>query len=652
MEEVFYYDFENFRLDVVNEQLLKGKESIPLTHKAFLTLLILVQNYGHLVKKEDIITKIWHDSFVEDANLTQHIYVLRKTLGNNKSGKPFIETVPKRGYLFTVQVQKIEKEIKDFVTPDLKSHSFLQDDAVLNEDLLFIKTDIHTTKDSILHQTNPNQQEFLSNSGKFNLFWLTLCLVILAIFGLFLFKTRLNINANNTSLNSMAVLPFKQIGEESRNEKLGFGMADAVIMRLSKLQKISVRPTSAVFRLTDKNFDPIVAGKELNVDSVLEGTVQREGEMVRVSVRLLKVNDGSTIWSDTFDEKFTRIFALQDSISTRVAKAMYLNLSAKQEEQLTAKTTSNPQAFQAYQLGIYFWNKRAKEDLEKAAQYFQKAVEIDENYALAYAMLADSYNMLYYYGFAENSKETIDKAEVAAKKALELNDNLAESQIANSYVQLAKYNDLENSLHSLERAIQLSPNNPTARIRYGWQLLRSGDLDKTLEQMELAQANDPLSPVSNSAVCSILLLKKNFGEALKYSEKAVELQPNAPMIKVQLASVYYLNGRTNQAISILQEESQRPFSKLDALAGLAFIYAKTGRIKEATEIYEQLKKEKDINRISDLSLIAFTLGKKTEALEYFKLMKSKRKNIPLSILSDPYWEEVFKDADFKELIPK
>lgn len=651
MEDISYYDFENFRLDVVNEQLIKGTKTIPLTHKAFKTLLILVQNYGQLVKKEDIINQIWHDSFVEEANLTQHIYVLRKTLGNNKYGKPFIETIPKRGYLFSSEVQKVKKNIKDFVAFDGISNTFHQDDSVLNEDILFIQSDLHNTDESNLHQTNPNLAITGIKTPKLIPVWLILAFVGMLTIGLFLYQTRSNQIVSDSAIKSIAILPFKPIGEESSNAKLGFGMADAVINRLSKFQKIPIRPTSAVFRFAEQNFDPIKAGKELGVDSVLEGTVQREGELVRVSVRLIKINDGTTLWADTFDEKFTHIFTLQDSISSKVAKALSFNLSSKQEEQITVQNTSNTDAYQSYQLGIYFWNKRTKEDLEKAVSYFQKAVQIDENYALAYAMLADSYNMLFYYGFAENKKETIEKADEAAQKALKLNDSLPETHIAISYIQIAKYKDLDAALHSLERAIQLSPYNPTARIRYGWQLLRLGEMDKALEQMRIAQSNDPLSPVSNSALCSMLLLKRNYPEALKYSEKAVELQPNAPMVKLQLASVYFLNGRNDEAISILKEESQKPYTKFDSIAGLAFIYAKTGKTREAEDLFLQLKNNKEnLSQYSDLALIAYTLGKKHEALEFFKMVIEKNKQVPLSLISDPFWEEVFKDEEFKEVI--
>lgn len=655
MGNLIYYDFENFRLDVINEQLLKDDHPVQLTHKAFKTLLILVQNYGQLVKKEDIISEIWHDSFVEDSNLTQHIYVLRKALGNNKQGKPFIETIPKRGYCFVGEIQKVFAQEVSFAEASIKP-VFHKEDAVLDEQFIYVRGEdgkIHLSGEE--HPKNifpvkppeiilPNKRNAVSTP-----FLLILGLLILT--GISLLIYQFSQPLKESEIGSIAVLPFKSIGKDSQNEKMGFGLADAVITSLSKQQKIPVRPTSAVFQFTENYSDSVKIGKDLQVDSVLEGTVQHEGEWIRVSVKLIKVSDGSTIWGETFDEKFTHIFALQDSISTKVAKSLMLNLSNAQEKQLTERNTSSPEAYLAYQHGRYLWNKRSKEDLEKAVTYFQKAVQLDGNYAIAYAMLADSYNMLHYYSFTENSEETLNKANEAALKALSLTNSIPEVYIAISYVQINKYANYDDSMQSLERAISLSPFNPTARIRYGWQLLRLGNFDKSLEQMKIAQENDPLSPISNSALCTMLLLKRDYANALKYSEKAVELMPNTPLIKVQLANAYFLNGKTAEAISILQEEINVSRSKYDALAGLAYIYAKTGKTKEAEEIFNKLKSEIDISRrYSDLALVAFTLGKKEESLKYFKILLEKTNRITLSMISDPYWEEVFKDEDYSQLV--
>jgi TolB-like protein/DNA-binding winged helix-turn-helix (wHTH) protein/thioredoxin-like negative regulator of GroEL len=659
VESIQYYDFEVFRLDVKNEQLLKGNEPIPLTHKAFRTLYLLVQNFGHLVKKEDIISEIWHDSFVEEANLTQHIYILRKTLGNNQQGKPFIETIPKRGYIFNAEV-KIVELAENYVTANIGSGRFRADDHVLNEEILFVnddnyQTNFHDTPSDIHFSEDPNDETKIEkNALKISSLWMTIAILGFLMTAFFLYQSfQSYIIAAKEEVKSIAVLPFRPIETESSNAKLGFGMADAVITRLSKLQKIPVRPTSAIFRYTDKPVDPISAGKELGVDSVLEGTVQRDGEQVRVSLRLVRVSDGKTLWAETFDERFTHIFALQDSISIKVANSLSVNPSNLQKDQLTSVSTTKTEAYEAYQLGIYFWNKRTKEDLEKAAVYFQKAVEIDNRYALAYAMLADSYNLIYYYDFTKDSKEVLRKADEATQKALALNDSLPEAYIADAFVKIYKSQDFDGSIRSLERAIQLSPYNPTARIRYGWQLLRQGKIEETYQQMRIAQENDPLSPVSNSALCSILLLKRENPEALKYCQKAVEIQPTAPMVKIQLASVYFLNGRPDEAVEILKAESQNEQNKYDALGGLAYVYAKTGKVKEAEEIYLQLKREIDISRrYSDLVLVSYALGKREEALENFKLMVSKLRHIPLSIISDPYWEELFRDDDFRRLIPQ
>jgi len=197
--------------------------------------------------------------------------------------------------------------------------------------------------------------------------------------------------AVSANIKSIAVLPFKTIGEGVEKEKLGLGMADAVISRLSKLQQIVVRPTSAVFRYTDQPAGAVHAGQELGVDAVLEGTTQCDGERVRVSVQLVRVADGKSLWAESFQEKIFDIFVVQDSISAKVALALSINLTKQQEKLLEQRTTNSAEAFQAYQPGIYFINKRTKEDLLKAVEYFQQAVNTDSNYAQAYAGLADSF---------------------------------------------------------------------------------------------------------------------------------------------------------------------------------------------------------------------------------------------------------------------
>lgn len=591
---------------------MKDNEPVLLTQKAFQILHLLVKNAGQLVKKETLITEIWQDSFVEDSNITQQIYVLRKTLGNDKNGKPLIETLPKRGYCFIGEVKKIE---------------------------------INAGEISPLSQVQENTVE----SAKKNYFWQygLVVLTVLVVFAAFLFFQMRKVPTENAAINSIAVLPFKNISQDET--KLGFGLADAVIGNLSKQQKIPVRSMSAVFQYADKeSFDPIEAGKNLGVDSILEGTVQRDGEQVRVSLRLIRISDGSTIWTEIFNEKFSNIFALQDSISAKVAKSLALNLSAKESQSLTQQP-ANAEAFQLYQLGVYFSNTRTKEGLERAIQYFQKVIELDANYAPAHAMLADSYNWLNQFG--SFSQDFLDKSESASNKALFLDNSLAEAHIAMAYIQFVKYKDSEAGNNSLKRAVELAPYNPTARMHYGWNILYNGDLDGAYPQIVLAQEYAPLSSYNNLTLCSVLMFKKDYEQALKFCKKSAELQPNTPLINVQIANILFLQGKTDEAVNLLKMESENTAQKYEALGSLAYIYAKTGKRDEAEKIYQELKESKETqNKYSDLTTIAFTLGKRDEALKNFKQMLDKSVIPPKHLIFDPFWEEIFKDDDFRQAL--
>ncbi|HEX8637588.1 MAG TPA: winged helix-turn-helix domain-containing protein, partial [Pyrinomonadaceae bacterium] len=500
------YDFFDFRLDVEKQQLLKNGEPVQLTHKAFQILLLLVQNSGQTTKKEDIFAELWNDSFVEDGNLTQYIYVLRKALGQTPSGQPYIETIPKQGYRFTLQPEQISvaktnvseqpesesTEINKIADPAIKhapyqnsSEASHQQSLVYNQNKAEV-SGADAASEFVRLPEKPVPVKHRRLSGL-----VIIVITLLLFFGLIGAATAVYYiqpqtrQANDVGIKSIAVLPFKPIGEKIDKEKLGLGMADAVITQLSRLQQIEVRPTSAVFRYTDQpSTNPVVTGKELGVDAVLEGTIQWDGERVRISVHLIQITDEKSLWTETFHENSSDVFALQDTISRKVVTALSLRLTPQQERVLTEPGTTNQNAFQSYQVGIYFWNRRRKEDLLKAAEYFQKAIEYDPNYAEAYAGLADSYGMLAFYGFAD-VPEMNEKSRAAAQKALNLNDSLGAA-----YLALANTEIIDNSFGKakelLERAIVLSPYNASSHHRYGFVLLALGRLDDGLQEMRLA----------------------------------------------------------------------------------------------------------------------------------------------------------------------
>jgi TolB-like protein/DNA-binding winged helix-turn-helix (wHTH) protein len=351
--EILFYEFDEFRLDVKKEELLRDSDPVPLTHKAFQVLLILVQNFGQTVEKENIYQELWGDSFVEDANLTQHIYILRKTLGPDPSGESYIETVARSGYRFTADINTIYASVippraepaRNFTPSDDESEEPPEELTVPERPRLTLLRKVSETSEEEAVPSVP-EPDFHKLERKKKLFsgrliiWGLALIAFSILTGLAVrqFILRKTAPALSVSLaKSIAVLPLKPIGAESANEKLGLGMADAIITRLGRLRVIPVRPTSSVFRYTDQPPESsLSAGHELGVDTVLEGTVQRDDERVRVSVRLINVSDASTVWAENFDENFTNIFNVQDSISAKVVRALQVSLTPQEEKLVIA----------------------------------------------------------------------------------------------------------------------------------------------------------------------------------------------------------------------------------------------------------------------------------------------------------------------------
>ena len=240
----------------------------------------------------------------------------------------------------------------------------------------------------------------------------------------------------SASERSIAILPFRSLEAAQQDDYLGLGMTDALITRLSNLHKIIVRPVSAVRKYATVD-DPLEAGRQLAVQSVLEGSIQRSGDRIRVSVRLLRVSDGELLWGEPFDEKFTDMFTVEDSISQKVANALTINLNNDEQRQLLRPFTANNDAYQLYMRGRYFWNKRTPESVQRSIEFFQQAIAADPNYALAYAGLADP--TLLQVPTATPippPREAMPKAEAAAAKALALDDNLAQRRFAGRHQSL------------------------------------------------------------------------------------------------------------------------------------------------------------------------------------------------------------------------
>jgi TolB-like protein/DNA-binding winged helix-turn-helix (wHTH) protein len=445
-----FYEFGRFRLDPAERQLRRGAEVVPLTPKALDVLLLLVEQGGHALRKEEFLERVWADSHVEEKNLADKISEVRRALEDDPRAPTFIETVQRHGYRFVAEVKEVEEEGAGEMLVRERERARV----------------VYEEEDESTARALPSAQ---LGRPRVRRRVSTVVIFVLAAAGLLAFYAFRRGPATATdagAVRSLAVLPFKPLAANDRDESLELGMADTLITRLSAVGQLAVRPTSAVRRYTRLEDEAAAAGRELGVDAMLDGSIQKAGDRVRVSVRLVRAGEGRTLWAEQFDERFTDIFSVQDSIARRVVGALSLKLSGEEGARLTKRDTQDTEAYRRYLTGRYFWNKRTPEGFEKAIDYYERAAAADPNYALAHAGLAETYCLLPNWTGAP-PEESYRRAERAARRALELDPQLAEAYTALSNVKISLYHDWAGAGEDCKRAIELSPNYATAHQWYG-----------------------------------------------------------------------------------------------------------------------------------------------------------------------------------------
>jgi TolB-like protein/Flp pilus assembly protein TadD len=576
------YQFGPFRLDADERVLVRDGRVVPLPAKALSTLLALVASRGHLVEKGVLMNEVWPNEFVEEGNLAQHIFMLRKALGETTESPKYIETVPRRGYRFIAPVSMPRK-------------------------------DVHESDNNHGPQATPGRD--------------------------------LN---QLLDMQSIAVLPFETLGAETQDEYLGLGIADALITKLSNLKRVTVRPTSSV-RNAVKN-DPVAAGAELKVATVLEGTIQKWDEQIRVTVQLVSVRDGSTLWAERFDEKFTSIFAIEDSISEQVATALAVKLTTEEQTQLAKRYTENTRAHQAYLRGRYFLEKRTREAITKGIEYFKLAIRIDAHYALAYAGLADGYATLGAYDVLP-PRQSMQKAKEAALKALSIEPNLGEAHAALARSRMFDW-DWEGAEESFKLALDLNPNYATARHLYAIYLRNMRRFDESLAESMKAEELDPTSASRKSTIGGTLYCARHYDEAIAELCQALELDSNNGVAHYYLGRVYVQKGMYEEATAEYERTISLFGERLELLAHLGHIYALSGRREDAQKVLSQLEQlsNKDYVPSYFKALIYIGFDEKEQAFNW--LEKSYREyDLNLMFLGvDPMLDSLREDARFKRLL--
>ena len=479
--------------------------------------------------------------------------------------------------------------------------------------------------------------------------------LILSIVAAYLLTRRKQppVEAVNTQINSIAVLPFKPLVAGSRDETLELGMADTLITKLSNIRNVDVRPISAVRKYTGLEQDAIAAGRDQQVDAVLDGVIQRSGDQVRVSVRFLRVNDGSQLWSGQFQENMTQIFVVQDSISERVVSALALTLAGGERQQLTKHHTENAAAYELYLNGRFQISRLTDDGFLKGRDYFQKAIDLDQNYALAHAALAESYVVLGGWNVA-TPKETFPKARDAAIKALQLDPSLAEPHATLAMVSFAFDWNWSAAEQEFKRALDLNPNYPDAHQFYGYYLAAMKRFDEALAQMQRAKELDPASLSKLAGIGEVLNYMGRTDEAQEQYEKCLEMDPNSGFAHWSLGNVYLHKRMYDEAITQYKKSIPLSGTSPDEPSTLAYAYAKSGKRQQALETLDELIKISERRYVS-WTLISATyaaLGDHDEAVKSLQKAIEQRDGVLPFVNIDPLFEDLRSNSRTAEILKR
>jgi serine/threonine protein kinase/tetratricopeptide (TPR) repeat protein len=454
-------------------------------------------------------------------------------------------------------------------------------------------------------------------------------------------------------VKTIAVLPFKMLNADNADEYLGIGLADTLITQIGRIPEILARPPSAVQKYAESQAqDPLAAGRELRVEAVLDGTLQRQGAKLRVTAHLLRVSDGAPLWSGKFDEQFPKLFEIQDSISLEVAKALIRNLSSEDRKLLTRRHTDNPEAYRAYLKGRYFWNKRTPAALEQSLGFFRQALDLDPTYASAYAGVADAYTLLVWQEQLPRT-EFIARAKAAAIQALEIDETLAEPHATLGYVKFWYDWDFAGAESEFQRAIELDPDYGTAHHWYGESLGLTGRFDDAVKELQLAQTIDPLSAIISTDMGKLFFLARNPDQAIEQLRNTLELDPDYPLAHSFLALAYNQKGLHEQAIAELEKIANRAGSRTIFKAVLGFVYGQSGRKNDAITILNELKGSASSGQVGspfEIALLYTGLGENDQALEWLEKAKAARDPFLPYIKEDPNFDSLRSESRFTDLL--
>jgi TolB-like protein/DNA-binding winged helix-turn-helix (wHTH) protein/Tfp pilus assembly protein PilF len=601
--------FADFEVDLRAGQVRKRGGKVRLQEQPFRLLTVLLESAEQVVTREELRGRLWPaDTFVDfDHRLAAAVSKLRDALDDSAENPRFIETVGRRGYRFMLPV-----ESPAVVTPAL-------DDG---------------PPETAVGPAVPRKSAF-------PLYILaTVLAAILVASGFFYARHRRAADAIAPRITSIAVLPFENLSNNPDQEYFAEGMTDEIITDLAKLPGIRVisRTSTVQYKGTHKTMPQIA--RELKVDAVLEGTVLRIDDRVRVSVQLIYAPGDRHIWADSYDYRVRDVLALETEFASHIAAQIQIHLASQPPRMPAKQEGVNPAAFEDYLKGQYFWNRRDGGGLDKAAEEFEKATEIDASFAPAYAGLAQSYILL----------DAPERAKAAADKALSLDPSLAEAHTALALIDEHNWN-FGDAEREYKLAIALNPNYATGHQWYGeGYLMLLGRFEEAEREMNLARSLDPVSRIIATDGGAVLYEERRYDEAYKELSKVLELQPDFSEALMFRGAVLLEEGKREEGIADLQNAARIDGSGR-RLGVLGWGLGVAGRRAEATEVLHKLQSGAELSkRPWSLAIVYIGLGKKDEAFVWMEKAYAEHSSDLRAVKVDPIYDPVRSDPRFADLV--
>jgi DNA-binding winged helix-turn-helix (wHTH) protein/TolB-like protein len=642
-QERQFYEFGRFRLDTGERVLLRDRDLVPLTPKVFDILLTLVEHGGHVVQKDELMKKVWPDTFVEEGNLTQNVSVLRKALGESPGVPQFIETIPRRGYRFVAAVRGIQN--KEETSTPVEDHSvsaLLPPSALMPPELdRDLQTGITVTAGT--GDTSDYRSSFRLPGLRKRGFVLTLAAVLLVVVSV-VYLTGLGKAGSNAAspIDSIAVLPFVDDASDPDALYLNDKIAESLINSLSKLPKLRVVPRSVMANYKGKDFDPRKVGRDLNVRAVVTGRVHRRGDTISIQADLIDLDNVAQLWGKLYDRKLADVLAVQEDISRDIFDNLRLKLNVDEKKQL--------EAYRSYLKGRNSWNKRTEEGLRQGIEFFQQAIDTDPSYAPPYAGLADCYNMLVVYG-GRQPKDAFPKAKDAALKALDIDETLAEAHTSLAFIKFRWDRDRVEAEREFQQAIRLKPSYAPAHQWYSSYLVALERFDEAIAEAKRTQELEPLSFVASSHLGWIYYLSGQNDRAIDQCSKILNLDPNSfPALRYR-GLAYEQKGMYTEAIADFQKGVKLSGSPL-ILALLGHAYAVSGKQAEAQAVLGELRDLQGQRYVSPYTVAAIYagLGQKDQAFKWLETANSDGDIWLMNLKVDPVFSKIRSDRRFADLL--